>query len=219
MFTVRMPLGMISLCITLGLACSGPETPVVIGEGPLPAPRTSGGASLRDALARRQTIREFDTRKLSPQMLSDLLWAAYGANREDGKRTAPSAFDARSIDIYIALREGMFRYDADTRALHRVRDGDARPLTGGQDFALIAPATLLYVSDLSRYPKGQSEEERVKWSRIDTGFIGQNVYLFCAAEGLGCVAHAVNDSLAARLGMEPTQRVVLAATVGYPKKP
>lgn len=210
--------GTISLCFLFALACSGPEKPATIGEGPLPKPVTTGGMSVRDALAHRQTSREFDTRKLSPQMLSDLLWAAYGINREDGKRTAPSAFDARSIDVYVALTEGFFRYDAGENSLRKVRDGDGRPLTGGQDFALIAPATLVYVSDLSRYPKGQSEEERVKWSRFDTGFIGQNVYLFCAAEGLGCVVRAVDgDSLAVTLGLSPDQRVTLAQTVGYPK--
>ncbi len=184
----------------------------------LPPPRTEGGMPLMQALKARHSSREFSDRPLPAQVLSDLLWAAQGVNRpETGKRTAPTARDWREIDVYVASTEGVFVYEPDTHALRRVLDRDLRALTGTQDFPATAPVNLVYVADLARMDT--SDEHRRLYSATDTGFIAQNVYLYCASAGLASVVRGSLDraALAAALGLGPNQRIVLAQTVGYPK--
>lgn len=185
----------------------------------LPPPRTTGGMPLREALAARRSTREFGPAALPPQTLSDLLWAAFGVNRPDsGRRTAPSAKNWQEIDVYVATEAGVYLYDARAHALQPVLGGDRRADTGGQPFVAAAPVNLVYVADDAR--TGQSTpEERALYGAADAAFIAQNVYLFCAAEGLGCVVRGWVDreALAAAWGLRPQQRVILAQTVGYPK--
>ncbi len=207
------------LAVLLILACSPEKTDVAPLSGPLPAPRTHGGMPLMDALKNRATTREFSERALPRPVLSDLLWAAFGVNRPDGKRTAPSAFNIQSVDIYLAVPEGVFLCGAKEHSLKPMLDEDVRPLACGQGAFSAAPASLMYIADLSRYPEKMSGEDRIMWARYDTGFIGQNVYLFCASEKLAAVIHpAPGDSLAKRLGLSPSQKVLLVQTVGYPKE-
>jgi nitroreductase len=171
-----------------------------------------------DALKNRKTTREFSDRELPAQAISDLLWAADGINRPDGKRTAANAFNAQSIDIYVFLPDGVYVYDPKNNLLTLVKSGDMRELTGASEAMRAAPLQLVYVADFSRYDPKMSDERKFMWACYDTGFIGQNVYLFCASEKLACVVRAVNsDSLAAKMGLGPTQRIMLAQTVGYPK--
>jgi SagB-type dehydrogenase family enzyme len=184
----------------------------------LPPPRTEGGMPLMQALKARHSSREFSDRPLPAQVLSDLLWAAQGVNRpETGKRTAPTARDWREIDVYVASTEGVFVYEPDAHALRRVLDRDLRALTGTQDFPATAPVNLVYVADLARMDT--SDEHRRLYSATDTGFIAQNLYLYCASAGLASVVRGSLDraALAAALGLGPNQRIVLAQTVGYPK--
>jgi len=179
----------------------------------LPPPQTHGGIPLMQALKERHSTREFSARPLPLQVLSDLLWAADGVNRaESGKRTAPSAKDMREISVYVATVDGTYLFDPNAHTLHRVLEQDIRTLTGTQDFVGQAPLNLVYVSDLSRMDT--SEENKRFYSATDTGFIAQNVYLFCASAGLATVVRGSVDreALAAALRLAPHQRIILAQT-------
>lgn len=184
----------------------------------LPPPRRSGGRPLLETLNDRATRREFSRRPVSEQVLSDLLWAAFGVNRPDtGQRTAPSAMDHREIDLVVVMERGTFVLEPVEHRLRQIAEADLRPLTGGQDYVRVAPVSLVYVADHRRQGKISAEERRF-YAAADAGFIGQNVYLFCASEGLASVVHVVSQPvrLADQLGCVPEQEVVLAQCVGFP---
>ena len=184
----------------------------------LPAPRQWGGMPLLEALKARRSAREFSPHRLALPLLSNLLWAAFGVNRpESGGRTAPSAHDWEEIDIYVALESGLYLYDATRHALDRRSGEDLRGATGRQDFPAHAPVNLVYVADLSRMDEATAEE-KAQYAGPDAGFIAQNVYLFCASEGLATVVRGLIDrpSLARRMGLAPEQRIILAQSVGFP---
>jgi nitroreductase len=184
----------------------------------LPKPKTDGGKPLMQALSERKSGREFSAEKLSPQVLSNLLWAAYGINRPDGHRTAPSAMNKQTIDVYVVTSDGAFVYNARDHRLDLVVPADLRSATGTQSFAGEAPLDLVYVADYGKMG-GWPDADRLLFSGAETGFIGQNVYLYCASDGLTAVIRAsVNrDALAQALKLRPDQRITLAQTVGYPK--
>jgi len=190
---------------------------VAINTIQLPPPDKSGGKPLLQALALRRSTREFSGKPLPPQMLSNLLWAAFGVNRPDGRRTAPSANNGQEIDIYVALPDGVYVYMAEANVLKPVIAGDVRRATGTQEFVGSAPLDLVYVTDDSR-AEG-SADEKLFFSAANTGFIAQNVYLFCASEGLGTVVRGSvdRDALAVALKLRAGQRITLAQSVGYLK--
>ncbi|MGZ5813626.1 MAG: nitroreductase family protein [Xanthobacteraceae bacterium] len=146
------------------------------------------------------------------------MWAAFGLNRLDGHRTAPSARNWQEIDVYLALKRGLYLFDPHANVLRQVLAEDIRAATGMQDFVGTAPLNLVYVADLARMSASDRTEQRF-YSAIDTGFISQNVYLFCASEGLATVVRGLVDrrSLAKLMQLRPQQRVIVAQTVGYPK--
>jgi SagB-type dehydrogenase family enzyme len=185
----------------------------------LPAPQTDGGKPLMQALKNRQSSREFSAGKLPMQTLSNLLWAAGGVNRPDGRRTAPSAVNRQEVDIYVATADGLFLYEPKPHRLLQLSAEDVRAATGTQPFVRDAAVNLVYVADFARM-SDTSAENKVVWSAADTGFIAQNVYLFCASEGLATVVRAfVNPAeLAKVLTLRPEQRIILAHSVGYPAK-
>jgi SagB-type dehydrogenase family enzyme len=153
-------------------------------------------------------------------ILAGLLWAACGINRpESGKRTAPSAVNRQEIDIYVAAANGLYLYDAKSNTLKPILADDIRSLTGRQAFVKDAPINLVYVSDYAKFDKG-TEEEKLVYSAADTGFISENVYLYCASEGLATVVRAAIDkpALGKAMKLRPEQKIILAQTVGYPKK-
>jgi SagB-type dehydrogenase family enzyme len=199
------------LLASLPLVAAEPE-PVV-----LPPPQTAGGRPVMQVLQDRKSIREFRPTALPVQTLSNLLWAGFGINRPDGRRTAPSAMNSQEIDLYVALAEGTYVYEARDHRLRLVATGDVRAKTSGQEQAKTAPVVLMFVADLSRLTKAKPEErERYAW--IDTGYISQNVYLFCASEGLASVAYELDPTrLPELLKLKPEQRLVLAQAVGLPK--
>ncbi len=182
----------------------------------LPAPQTGGGKPLMQALKERKSARQFSAEKLPPQVLSNLLWAAFGVNRPDGRRTAPSAMNWQEIDIYVALAEGTYLYDAKAHRLREITTEDLRGATGSQSFVRDAPVNLVFVADMARTGKAGPEDQRF-YSTADVGFVSQNVYLFCASEGLGTVVRGTvnRDALAKALKLRPEQKVMLAQTVGY----
>jgi SagB-type dehydrogenase family enzyme len=184
----------------------------------LPPPETAGGMPLMQALKTRHSTRAFGSKPLPPQVLSNLLWAANGVNRPDsGHRTAPSAHDWREIDVYVTTADGAYRYDPPTHTLKRVAAGDIRHVTGVQDYVATAPLNLVYVADLDRMSDA-SAEDKTFYSATDAGFIGQNVYLYCASAGLAVVVRGLvdRDALGAALGLKKHQRIILSQSVGYP---
>ena len=184
----------------------------------LPKPQMDGGKPLMQALKERKSTRSFSTENLPTQVLGNLLWAAFGINRPDsGNRTAPSAMNRQEIDIYVATADGLYLYEAKGHTLQPVLAGDVRAGTGGQPFVKEAPVELVYVADYSRMGKGTDEDKNL-YAATDTGFIGQNVYLFCASEGLVTVVRGSvpKADLAKTMKLRPDQKIVLAQTVGYP---
>jgi len=185
----------------------------------LPPPDMHGGKPLMQALKERHSTREFSAEPLSQQQLSNLLWAAAGVNRpQTGQRTAPSARDWREIDVYVATPDGVYLYEPVEHVLRRVVAGDLRARTGMQDFVATAAVNLVYVANLDRM-SGADAEQKAFYSATDTGFIAQNVYLYCASAGLGAVVRGSveREVLAAALGLKPQQRIILAQSVGHPK--
>ena len=186
----------------------------------LPEPQIEGGRPLMQVLMDRKTSREFSPEKLPMQIMSDMLWAACGINREEsGKRTAPTAVNWQEIDVYVSITEGLYLYDAKAHTLEPVLPEDIRAFTGKQPFVKDAPVNLIYVADFSKM--GQADEAtKTFYSATDTGFISQNVYLYCASEGLATVVRGYLDKpeLEKKMGLRPDQKVMLSQTVGYPKE-
>lgn len=184
----------------------------------LPTPQMEGGKPLMEALKARRSQRAFSPRPLPDQVLANLLWAADGINREDGKRTAPSAMNWQEIDIYVATADGLFMYDAAAKDLVVISKEDIRALTGGQPFVKSAPVNLVFVADYARVTRG-SDEDKMRNIFADCGFISQNVYLYCASEGLATVVRGMpvkDDALIAAMKLRPEQKVLLSQTLGYP---
>jgi len=186
----------------------------------LPKPQTDGGRPLMQVLKERSTSRDFSSEKLPLPVLSNLLWAAFGVNRpESGKRTAPSALNWQEIDIYVAIADGLYVYDAKAHRLNPVLAEDVRAATGTQPYVKDAPVNLVYVADLAKTGKASAPDQDF-YTAADTGFIAQNVYLYCASEGLATVIRGGVDrpALAKVMKLRPDQKITLSQTVGYPKK-
>jgi len=181
-----------------------------------------GGRPLMEVLRDRKSTRELSADPVSREQLANLLWAGFGVNRpQTGQRTAPCTMNLRSIDIYVVTAEGAYRYDAEAHRLVVVSRQDVRTLTGGQDYVKVAPVALLYVADHARLAtKVEQPAEQSFYAAVDAGLIGENVYLCCASEGLGCVIHMPGDrtALSQALGLRPDQQVVLAHSVGHSAK-
>ncbi len=185
----------------------------------LPEVQKDSGKSLMQALSERKTTRDFSTEKIPLQVLSNLLWAAWGVNRPDtGGRTAPSAVNWQEIDIYVAMQDGLYIYDAKAHTLNPVLAKDIRAATGMQAFVKDVPVNLIYVANFSKITS--SDQDKIFYSAADTGFIAQNVYLYCASEGLGTVIRNLIDkpALAKTMNLKSDQKVILSQSIGYPKK-
>jgi nitroreductase len=184
----------------------------------LPAPRTEGGMPLMSALKLRHSTREYSDKPIALQTLSDLLWAAFGINRPNGDRTAPYWRHIMVIDIYAATANGVWLYEPKTHRLSPHLSADIRAQTGLQDFVGTAPLNLVYVAHGERMTDVSPEERRL-YASVDAGFIGQNVYLFCASEGLGTVFRGAVDyaKLNRAMKLSDPQFVTFAQTVGYPR--
>jgi len=182
----------------------------------LPKPVTTGGKPLMDALNARQSNRTFAEKELSMQQLSDLLWATFGVNRPDGKRTAPSAMNMQEIDIYVFLKTGAYLYDAKANKLVLKAAGDLRGSVGQQPFLEKAPVVLVFAADFSK-TRGDSEGTRL-FAGIDVGYISQNVYLYAASTGMNTVAVAMvkKDELVKLLGIT-NGFILLGQPVGFPQ--
>ena len=179
----------------------------------LPSPQKQGGEPLLQVLSKRASTRDFDTQKnIDSQTLSNLLWAAWGYNRED-KRTAPSAMNRQEISLYIVTAQGVYLYDAKQNKLAEIAKGDFRENAGMQPFVHTAPLNIIFTADLEKAPGNDM-------MFVDCGFISQNIYLYCASVGLGTVVRGSfnSDELAKILTLNEKQKVVLTQTVAYPAK-
>ena len=183
-------------------------------------PQMDKGRALMTVLKDRKSSRAFSSKDLPLQTLSNLLWAAFGVNRpESGQRTAPSAMNWQEIDVYVATAEGLYLYDAKAHALSLEIKKDIRAMTGTQSFVKDAPVNLIYVADFSK-TAGVPDNDKVLYSAADTGFIGQNVYLYCAHDGLATVVRGMIDrpALAKAMKLRPDQKIILAQSVGFPRE-
>ena len=151
------------------------------------APETKGGMPLMDALSNRKTNRDFTQDELTPQQLSNLLWAAAGVNRPDGRRTSPTARNAQQIEIYLLNKQGAYLYVPKDHSLKLIASGDHRKKGASQERFQECPLMLIFVANYDKM-EGFSEEARELYAGTDTGNISQNVYLYCASEGLATCA-------------------------------
>lgn len=208
----------ISLVLTILLICPALLFAQELKPIKLLEPQMDGGRPLMQVLKDRSSSRSFSNDTLPLQTLSDMLWAAFGINRpESGKRTAPSAMNRQEIDIYVAMAQGLYLYDAESHTLNPVLAEDIRAMTGTQEYVGNAPVNLVYVSDFSKLGDGEENQKYIT-SSANTGFISQNVYLYCASEGLAAVVRGSVDkpALEKAMNLRPDQKVILAQTVGYP---
>jgi hypothetical protein len=196
----------------------------------LPKPEKEGGKSVLASLSERKTNRAISSKELPAQLISNLLWAGFGVNRDSGSfgkkgRTAPSASNSQEIDLYIALPAGVYVYDAVGHQLVPVAEGDFRARSG-RGKAVTAPLNIFYIADLSRYDLGPEQPDRKigdpevqkSYYFTDTGFIAQNIYLCAASFGLAAWFHNCDkENTVGEFKLKPTQRVLFAQTVGYPE--
>ncbi|HEX2943832.1 MAG TPA: SagB/ThcOx family dehydrogenase [Rhodopila sp.] len=202
-----------------GSGTTFPPTAPSDGPLPLPSPRSAFGQSLSTALRNRHSVRTFDTARNIPlQQLSELLWCACGVNRPDsGGRTAPSWRDAREVEIFISAKPGVWRYDAVANQLLPHLKSDIRPLTATPDLVAGAPIELIYVGHrdhLASLPR----EDQYRVASTDSGFIAENIYLYCASEGLATVFRTSFDHspLVRALRLDHRAFVTFVQSVGYP---
>ena len=181
--------------------------------------KTRGSATMK-ALSDRMSVREYDSKELSLQDLSDLLWAANGINRPDGRRTAPTASNRQEIDVYVVRADGAYFYDHQAHSLKPVAKGDFRgAVAGQQDFAKTAPVSLLLVINLEKLGNPTAEQTKLMGS-VDAGIVCQNINIFCSAVGLVTVPRASMDKaeLQKVLKLSDTQLLIMNNPVGYPKQ-
>lgn len=193
--------------LALLLTASFAAGPLVAAENiQLPAPDRKGGIPLMQALEQRKTIRAYSEREIPMQTVSNLLWAASGVNRPDGRMTAPTARNLQEISLYVLLPSGIFRYDAQGNRLIRVSGENITGQVTGK-----APMTVVYVADLKKQPKREL-------CAVDCGYISQNIYLYCASAGLGTVVRGSFDrSFTGKLNLPAGSEVFYIQSVGFPK--
>ena len=182
-------------------------------------PSKDRGKTVIDAMWNRASPREFDTKKISHQDLSDLLWAANGINRpEDGKKTAPSAMNAQDVDVFVFNETGVYIYNAQKHSLDLVVKGDNRKIFSGPQDDCYPPLLLLLVSDISRFRVGD-DALKLEWAAIDTGIVAQNILLFCTSiDMVGRPRAFMNkESIKELLSLNEKQYPILNIPVAYKK--
>ena len=201
----------IAVLLALPLAAQTPKTIV------LDPPDTSRGVPVMTALANRASVRQFNPSPISHKDLSDMVWAANGINRPDGKRTAPSAINAQDIDVYVWIESAFYLYDPARHALDLVAEGDFRDmLARSQDYVKEAPLVFLLVSDISRFSRGE-EAQRLRNAAMNAAMVAQNILIFCASEGFAAVPRGIMDSQKIReaLNLTESQHPMLNVPVSY----
>ena len=185
----------------------------------LVSPEMDKGMAVILALKERKSVRSFSDRQLSLQELSNLLWAADGISREDGRRTAPSWANYQEFDIYVVREDGVFVYEPKKHELLPVAAGDYRKYAATQDFAVTAPINLIYIADMEKIKAGADENAKLMIASLDVGFIAENVALYATSVGMASRPRAGirKEELAQVLKLRPEQKIILGHTVGYPQ--
>ena len=184
----------------------------------LPPPDKDGGKPLMQCLTERKSERKFDSKPLPPQILSDLLYAADGISRPDGRKTVPTARNLQSQEVYAAMADGLYLYHPKTHSLDLVKAGDIREKCGMQAIHKTAPIVLIYVGDVSKI--GKNAAEKVFYAANHAGYASQNVYLYCTSAGLATVVCGLvnKPELEKTMELPGTKRVQLTQPVAYPAK-
>ena len=185
----------------------------------LPDPITTGGMPLMDVLKTRKSSREYSEQKIDNQTLSNLLWATFGYSRlDEKKRTAPTARNKQEFEIYCAMEDGLFLWNPERNVLTLILKDDIRATTGGQDFVAKAPLNLIFVCNNDKLDSPLDDRQR-KYVYVDTGYLSENVYLYCASAGLATVVrgHFDDATLTKAMQLPDNQWIVITQTVGYPK--
>ena len=195
------------LCGTLSLAAQDVK---------LPAPDTKGGKPLMQCMAERKTGRNFDSRPLPAQVLANIFYAADGINREDGRKTVPTARNAQNQYIYAATADGTWLYEPKSNTLKKLSGKDIRALCGKQKFHAKAPLVLVYVAEPEKV--GNTVEQQQNYAANHAGYSSQNVYLYAASEGLSTVVCAMVDrnALAKALNLPADRQIMYSQPIGYP---
>ena len=195
-----------------------PSTNQTIND--LPKPIMTGGKPFMLTLHDRHTTRDFSEKELNPQIISNLLWAANGINRpQNGGRTAPSAMNKQEIDVYVALKSGVYLFEAKNHKLNKVIDEDIRSFVGEQKFHKVAPISLILVADYNKTKNKDTDSINKSCSPMNAAYVSENIYLFCSSENLATVAVGWlhYDLLHQKLKLSKNQEVMLAHPVGYMK--
>lgn len=177
----------------------------------LPKADRNSGKPLMAALAERKSTRKFNSEKPIPEtVLGNMLWAGNGFNRPD-KRTVPSAMNRQEIDLYVLKKDGVWFYDAAKHALVQKKTDDLRAYTAAgtsQNFVKDAPIVLVIVADTTL--------QKEPWRYADGAFVVQNIYLYCASEGLNTVVRGMYpEDLAEKMGLDKKFAVLMTQPVGY----
>jgi len=187
----------------------------------LPEPNKSEGLPFYNALAQRSTVRDFDnSRDISDEILSQLLWSGLGINREEsGKRTAPSAWGNNEIDLYVLSEAGTYKYIPESHSLTLIVEGDNRDAAGIQDFAKAAPLSFILVGDLSKITQIEDVAAKTNLAYIDAGYVSQNLYLAATSEGIATGARGMIDkaALTELLQLNENQIPIIGHSFGYQK--
>ncbi len=206
----------LSLFVILPLIMIGQKAEIIS----LPDADKTGGMPLMEALNERHSSREYSAKNLSDQQIADMLWAAWGVNRDNGKHTAPSSRNKQEMEVYMSTADGLFLYLPEKHALKKIHDKDILAITGGQDFVDDAAVNLIFVADYRKAGDDVTADDYRCTSGTNAGFMSQNVYLWCASEGLATVVRGWFDreELHEAMGLEVFRDVILCQTVGYPAK-
>jgi SagB-type dehydrogenase family enzyme len=186
---------------------------------PLPEADETGGMPLMEALKNRKSSRSYSAKALSDQQVANMLWSAWGINRENGKHTAPSSRNKQEMEVYMSTADGLFLYLPEKHALKQIHNKDIRAETGGQDFVDDAPVNIIFVADYRKAGDDVTAEDYRCTSGMNAGFMSQNLYLYCASEGLATVVRGWfdRDELHKAMELEDFRDVILCQTVGYPE--
>lgn len=210
---------LIAICSIIFINLVSCQSPNSYSLENLPKPDIKGGRPLMSALNDRCSTREFSNKELTPQLISNLLWAANGINRPSTTgRTAPSACNRQEIDIYVALKEGTYLFKYKEQKLDKLNDNDIRSEIGVQEFVKNAPLCLIYVADMNKACGNDSM--KVVYSAADAAYVSENVYLFCASENLATVVlgSVKRENVSKNLQLGKEKKVIFAQPVGYKNK-
>ncbi len=203
-------LAFIAFICTLSFAQGAPKTIKLL------PPTYDEGMTLMQALKNRKSSKGFTEKEISLQDISNMMWAALGVNRPDGKRTAPTGSNRQEIELYAFFKTGAYYYNYKDHTLELVAEGDHRSITGRAD-AQKAYLNLLFIADSDKTGPGHRPGDANTVSYVNVGYVSQNVYLYCANAGIGSRARGGwnQQKVVETLGLKETMIVVLGQTVGY----